>query len=410
MLVPRLRIIADDLSGAAECAAALARASRQAAPLVLSGEFPVDGSWSADTDSRALAASVAADSASQAVRRAAGRGTEPVLLFKKIDSTLRGNVAAELRATLADPGFVQAAVVCPSLPAQGRTLLGGVLHVHGQLQVDHAGKAVDVVRLLAAAEALPVLLRPSAGAGPDGVARELAAAIEAGARIVVVDALGDADLLRLARALLLARPTGRLLGVGAAGLANALAEQLLSPGGEDAPAPEPSGRDGPLLMVIGSFNAVTARQVDELAREPDVHLIRLDASLWLAGNRILADHIARAEARAENGQAVVLAVTGGVPQRSSRELVRCMAAAAGAMIRGASTLVLTGGDTARAVLDCLGIERLQVHGEIEPGICLCRESDHSPVFATKAGGFGDVGSLVRVLRYFRPTQTHPYRS
>ena len=63
--------------------------------------------------------------------------------------------------------------------------------------------------------------------------------------------------------------------------------------------------------------------------------------------------------------------------------------------------MLTGGDTARTVLERLGIERLQVIGELEPGICLSRQDSGGPAIVTKAGGFGDRHSLVRVLRYLR---------
>ncbi len=99
---------------------------------------------------------------------------------------------------------------------------------------------------------------------------------------------------------------------------------------------------------------------------------------------------------------MVLAATGVIPVESSRELVRCMAAGSASLIRQAAALVLTGGDTARAVLDGLGIEQLEVQGELEPGVCLSRSGPGGPVIVTKAGGFGDSRSLVRVLRHFRP--------
>ncbi len=144
-----LLVVADDLSGAAECAAALARAGRPA-PLVLHGDFPATGSWVADTDTRALPALVGSHIAADALRRAAGGRPDRPFLFKKIDSTLRGHVAAELGATLALPELVQLAVVCPTLPAQGRTLAKGVLHIHGQPQVDREGAPLELPKLLRA--------------------------------------------------------------------------------------------------------------------------------------------------------------------------------------------------------------------------------------------------------------------
>lgn len=405
-----LHILADDLSGAAECAAAVARAARSPAPLVLKGVLPTAGNWSADTDSRALSARAAADVAARALR-AASAGS-PAVLFKKIDSTLRGNVAAELRAILALRDLVDAVVVCPTLPSQGRTLRDGVLHIHGMPQMDRELRPLDLLKLLAAAGAQPLLLCPAHGSTAAGLAGELVASVRGGARILVVDAVDESDLRRLAQALVVARDGVRLLAVGAAGLARALADELLvSPQPADMPA-LPIPRAGPFVAVVGSFNSVTNRQVDELACEPDVHLVRLNASLWLTRSDLVDTELAKAAEQADRGKSIIVAATGALPVQSTRDLVQRMAAAAEPLIRRAAILVLTGGDTARTVLDRLGIERLQVLGELEPGICLSCDGADAPAIVTKAGGFGDGQSLVRVLRHFRATlhtQTDPER-
>jgi uncharacterized protein YgbK (DUF1537 family) len=144
---------------------------------------------------------------------------------------------------------------------------------------------------------------------------------------------------------------------------------------------------------------VTTQQVDELARQPDLHVARLDAATWLEDEATVAQVLATAQSCSANGDPVVLAVAGGVPSASTRTLVRRMAQAAEPLLHRASTLVLTGGDTARSVLDLLGVQQLQVLGELEPGICLSR--DGARFVVTKAGGFGDSQSLVRVLRHLR---------
>jgi 4-phospho-D-threonate 3-dehydrogenase / 4-phospho-D-erythronate 3-dehydrogenase len=105
-------VIADDLSGAVEVAAVLglrrisldAREVREAV---------------VDLDTRRLGPAEATARVRELVTRHDGER-----VFKKIDSLLRGNVAAEL-AVLRDP------VVVPALPVEGRTVRGGVLHVDG---------------------------------------------------------------------------------------------------------------------------------------------------------------------------------------------------------------------------------------------------------------------------------------
>jgi uncharacterized protein YgbK (DUF1537 family) len=393
-----LQVIADDLSGAAECAAALAQASVSPAPLVVKGPLPIGGNWVVDSDSRAQDAPVAAARVAAIVRHASAHREPGDLLFKKIDSTLRGHVAAELIAAFSVPGAVQAAIVCPALPTQGRSLRDGVLHVHGQPRLDAAGRPVDLMRLLAPVDERLLLLR-CAGQTAPGLARELLVVLERGTRVVVVDASDAEDLRRLALAIVIVSRTMQLLAVGAAGLAKALATELLQAGGPEHPMLAPSRDHPPIVAVIGSFSPVTTQQVDELARQPDLHVARLDAATWLEDEATVAQVLATAQSCSANGDPVVLAVAGGVPSASTRTLVRRMAQAAEPLLHRASTLVLTGGDTARSVLDLLGVQQLQVLGELEPGICLSR--DGARFVVTKAGGFGDSQSLVRVLRHLR---------
>ena len=394
-----LQVIADDLSGAAECAAALAQASVSPAPLVVKGPLPVGGNWVVDSDSRAQEAAVAAQRVAAIVRDASSHRASGDLLFKKIDSTLRGHLAQELRAVLDVPGAVQAAIVCPALPTQGRTLKDGVLHVHGAARQDACGLPVDLMKLLAPVDEGALLLRPAHGQTAAGLARELLSVLERGTRVIVLDAADAEDLRRLALAIVIVSRTARLLAVGAAGLCKALATELLQAGGPEHPMLAPSRDHPPIVAVVGSFSPVTTQQVDELATQPDVHVARLDAATWLSESAAVGQTVATAQACAERGDPVVLAVCGAAPATSSRALVQRMAQAAEPLLRHASTLVLTGGDTARSVLDNLGVERLQVLGELEPGICLSR--DGARFIVTKAGGFGDSQSLVRVLRHLR---------
>ncbi len=400
MLLPGLQVVADDLSGAAECAAALAPTARDGGVLVLRGPYPSSGSWVVDTDSRAQTAGEAAAVAAVALARA-GQGREPGhLLFKKIDSTLRGHVAAELRAALDVPGLARAAVVCPALPAQGRTLEGGVLHVHGEPLRQADGRALDLMAVLREVDATSVLLQPRARQGAADLTNALGEAIARGARAIAIDARNEDDLCAVASALSAHAMTQPLLAVGSAGLASVLAS-LLPRRAAAAQIPH-ADRDGACVMVAGSFSPVTQRQVDVLAQERDVHLVRLNATAWLGDPRTLEQAMRQAHRHAAQGLAVVLAACGTVPQASSRALVQRMAQAAEPLLHDASSLMLTGGDTARAMLDRLRVERLQVLGELEPGICLSRHGHGATSIVTKAGGFGDAQSLVRVLRHFRP--------
>ena len=383
MSVPTaLRLVADDLSGAAECAAVLAMATGRPAPLLFGDAEAGQGSYAVDTDGRESDAATAAQRTAVAVRRALQQTAgERVLVYKKIDSTLRGHIAGELEALLAEPGLFDAAVVCPALPEQGRTLRGGVLHVRGE-------PLKDLRELLRTADERVALIH--AGDKIDD-------ALAQGARLLAVDANDEADLDRLAVSLL--RSERRLLAVGSAGLAKALARRIFEARAAERDLPQ--ANSGPVVGVIGSFSPVAASQLDEIARDGRAAVVRLAPDVWLDTARA-AEAVEQARRHSREGRPVVLTTQDSpVPGSSSRALVQAMAAAAEPLLRTASTLLLTGGDTARAVLDRLDIDQLQVLGELEPGICLSRPSRaESPRIVTKAGAFGDPGALLRVIRRF----------
>ncbi|MBE0699979.1 MAG: four-carbon acid sugar kinase family protein, partial [Anaerolineaceae bacterium] len=118
-------IIADDLSGALDSGVQFARFGF-ATRLMLRNIEP----WPVvviNTASRELAPEDAARRCRQATRSLSGRK-----LYKKIDSTLRGQVGVEIEAVLAESGCTKA-VVCPAAPLQGRVVRGGQIYVNGVL-------------------------------------------------------------------------------------------------------------------------------------------------------------------------------------------------------------------------------------------------------------------------------------
>jgi len=126
-----LVIIADDLTGAGDSAAWLATIASVSVVLDGSGQWPDATVVAVDTDSRYLEPGLAAYRTADAVLRGHALGAT---IFKKIDSTLRGNVAVEVRAAseaLASVGDRPLVVVAPAFPGVGRTTLDGIVHVNG---------------------------------------------------------------------------------------------------------------------------------------------------------------------------------------------------------------------------------------------------------------------------------------
>src|SRR4051795_5587820 len=124
-------VVADDLTGAADGGVQLARAGYRTAVAFHGAPIARDGSGLdalvLDTDSRALAT----DSARARVRDAARAVAAAPIVLKKIDSTLRGHVGAEVAAALEASGR-RVAIVAPAFPAAGRTTEGGVQRLDGE--------------------------------------------------------------------------------------------------------------------------------------------------------------------------------------------------------------------------------------------------------------------------------------
>jgi 4-hydroxythreonine-4-phosphate dehydrogenase len=232
----------------------------------------------------------------------------------------------------------------PSFPAQGRIVRGARLDVNGKLS------SGDLRALLSKA-GLPAthVAAPSPAS--------LRAAMRIGARAFVCDAASDADLDRIARAGLALQP--RPLFVGSAGLARALARTL--PRRRAARRPAISRR--PVVTVVGSASAVSALQARQLARDPANILVQM---AWRR-----------------------------TPTRRDIPAVRRM----GRLVAQAAPrvhYVLTGGETARAVLAARKIRAFGLLGEVEPGVPFGMARDGT-LICTKAGAFGNPGTLMRCV-------------
>jgi len=128
----RLGVIADDLTGANDTGVQFARhGARTLVPLDwhdLAALGRAADVLVLNTNSRGLPADVAARRARVAAE--ALRKARVEAIYKKIDSTCRGNIGAELEAIL-DVYAVPLTVLAPSFPPAGRAVRDGVLTVKG---------------------------------------------------------------------------------------------------------------------------------------------------------------------------------------------------------------------------------------------------------------------------------------
>ena len=395
-----IAVIADDLTGAADTGVQLVHAGYRTAVFFRATEVLADDldAVAFDTDSRTMPAGFAA----KRVLEVAHLAREARVVYKKLDSTLRGNVAAELAAALggARRGRV---VVAPAFPAAGRTTVGGIQSVHG-VPVDETEMANDphtpvreahVPSLLADAFSSVGALGAGDLADPERVRRTLE-----DYECVVADADRDADLEALVRAV---PDPDRVLWAGSAGLALALGSVYPGPSAGAVGVQRVPVR--PVLVVVGSLSGVAREQVRRLVEEygevgvpvgggePNAVQKAVEtAREALAGGTCAVVH--SPEDRVASSESV-LGSLAEVAWRLSEE----------GLFEG---LVLTGGATAVGVARRLGDSGIRLEGEVETGVPMGTMIGPRPYpVVTKAGGFGGPDTLVGAVEALSGEERNP---
>jgi D-threonate/D-erythronate kinase len=329
--MPTLRLLADDLTGALDSAA---RFVPLVGPVpIMLREAPLPPTAAIDSATRECEPLAAAAT----VSRLAPHLRDADIAFKKIDSLLRGNLAACM------PHFDRC-VLAPAFPFQGRTTREGRQFLHGK----------DV------GTDLPSQLRAL------------------GLDIPLRDAETDADLAAIVaqhRAL-----RGRILWCGTAGLAGALTGQR--------PAPCPALRR-PILALVGSDHAMAAAQL--AATRPHLHRI---------GTGEVAAFAALARSLHAGAAAVCMALPGGMPRAEAARRIAAGFTSLLAALPPPGTLIVAGGETLRGLCNSLAVQRLDVDGELMPGVptSVLRGGDwDGQRVVSKSGAFGDAGLLARLL-------------
>lgn len=412
-------VIADDLTGANDTGVQFARQGLKT-EVLLEGT-PIGDSYDAeivvaDTNSRAVKSDLAYKLVQQAAEQAYNAGYRHY--YKKMDSTLRGNVGVEIKAIL-DLGYHEFALVMPAFPQNGRTTVGGHHLVQGvplaatEIAKDPKCPVTETV--------LPKLLEQQTGCkighiGINELNQEETIIIKAirsyiadGCKIITCDAWLEQHFELVARSVL--QVTDQVLWCGSAGLAECLPQVL---GWSESVL-----NKKPILVVAGSVSAVTRGQVERLLAK-GFKLIEIEVSEhlpWQSGSQLSC--LEEALASLAGGENVVLAsgydpssvekakAAGAELGLSSLEVSNCTAEILGqvgsAILRRQEVagVVLTGGDTAVSVCRALGVKGIRVLEEVVSGIpfgSMTTDEGKSLHVVTKAGAFGSADALVKAVR------------
>jgi 4-hydroxythreonine-4-phosphate dehydrogenase len=274
-------LVADDLTGAADACVKFVAQGFSGAVLLAPDRIPVSGDeaepdgvdvvdvLAINLDTRRLKDPAAARRRVRETARFA-RSAPPApasapapAIFKKIDSTLRGHVGAEIDEAMATFGCTHA-IVAPSFPAMGRIVRDGRLIVVTPPGSGAGGdRMVCDVPALLSRQGLRHLAAIRASATREPTQRTLAAeltdALASGARVLVCDAVAPHDLDRLVSAAsdAIATVGGHPLWVGSAGLASAVATRLARQTAPAAAATRPPSATAP--AQAGSHSSSSGR-------------------------------------------------------------------------------------------------------------------------------------------------------
>ena len=336
-------------------------------------------------------------------------------LFKycsTFDSTDSGNIGPVADALL-DALGAEFTIACPAFPTNARTIYKGYLFV-GDVLLSESGMRNHPLTPMTDPSLVRVLQRQTphkvglvehrtVAQGADAIRAAFDALRAAGTRHAVVDALTDADLMAIGRAL-----DGVPLLTGGSGVAMGLPENFRRAGLLTAAAVAEAPQVGGLAAVLsGSCSDMTNRQVAAMRAERPA--FALDPLAIAAGEDVAAAALAWAERHlAANPVLIYSTATPDSVQAVQAKLGRDAAGgmveaamgriAEGLVARGVRRLIVAGGETSGAVVTALKVPALRIGPEIDPGVPWT-EGLGSPrlALALKSGNFGGPDFFAKAL-------------
>jgi uncharacterized protein YgbK (DUF1537 family) len=346
-------------------------------------------------------------------------------IYKKIDSTLRGNVARETLAVL-DAMEGDAAVIVPAFPSEGRTTVGGY-HLLKGVPLERTDVARDPHSPIFQSH-IPTLLKQQVenpeiighiqlitvmkGAGP--ILMELNKLVKEGKKLIVVDAISTTDMEQIA--LSIEKSHFNLVPCGSAGLAQSLTKSWL-PDTKYQHIPKTMPKL-PVLIVSGSMATLSKSQIKKLAESDEFDSYVLELSLediikepseelikrileHLDTEKLVLVHVNVTE----NYEDEKLKEAGLDKEKVSVLITDYLAKLSEKVVKQKSLIFLTiGGETSYKCCNAIHSKQLQLIDEVEPAIPLCLDLDAQWI-VTKSGNFGSPNTLVNILKYFKQHQT-----
>jgi len=419
--MPELCVIADDLTGAFETGA-------QFAKLGIPTWMQFDSPFSAlrptgecevlvvNTESRHVDPEGAARRVYSVARNALDSGIE--YIYKKTDSTLRGNIGAELEALLHATGIPRIAFI-PAYPKANRYTIGGLQYI-GDTPIHQTSIGEDPLDPKTTSSIVEILgSQTQINIHTVDLDRQPAWPVPTGSGMMVFDCHGDQNLLKIG---LYVRDTNQLnITAGSSGFAEQLPD-LMEMKKRRVVAPV---ERRPLLVLNGSLSDVSLCQA-RYAREIGFNDVVIPSSVLFEKAEVsgyvgatmadkVADHLGSHKCVLlrtilQRSDLLGYFEQSRMDVRFQKHMYLSAADNMGILIREVLnrfadfTLVVFGGDTLRGVLTTLELEGLKLIDEIVTGVAVARYEwkDTHLYLVSKSGSFGQKDIIKEILGYFNP--------
>ena len=422
-----LGCIADDLTGGTDLSGILVNNSMRTVQMIGVPEGP----WPEDADAVVVALKSRTIPVEQAVAQslaalrwlqAAGCLQYYFKYCSTFDSTPKGNIGPVAEA-LMDALKTDFTIACSAFPATRRTIYQGYLFVGGVL-LNESGMQHHPLTPMTDANLVRVLQQQTkrrvglvnhgvVGAGADAMAERFAQLKRDGVGLAIVDAISDDDLSQIAAA-----AASLSLITGGSGLAQGLPRnfrqrRLLNTSAATSEAPAVHGFKA---VIAGSCSTATRKQVDVMrAQHP---AFRVDPMELANGDDVIGN--AAEWAASHVGKEPVLIYATAAPdevklaqtqlgvEESAALIENALSAIASKLFDlGVGRIIVAGGETSGAVLHALGVSRLSIGAEIDPGVpwttaTLSKPKGRALALALKSGNFGSPDFFLKAWNKLAP--------
>jgi len=339
-------------------------------------------------------------------------------IYKKLDSTFRGNIGAEISG-LMDSLEIKYSILVPAFPSNQRITKNGMVYVKDKLLAET--EVTDDPKTPVKESFIPKILSQqtdkSTGiinfddvkAGRECLKQKVQQYFNDNIQVIIIDALDDTDLDLIAS--VVTPMKDRSLFVGSAGFAEYLPKHLIT------------GKEKLSNVVIaGSVSEVTRKQIDYACKRLTIRLVEVEIGWLFTGEahkekaRIMdiiresahigEDIIIRS---APSRELVALSFEQGKEYGFTRfDVCETISLFLGDIARDIiqsiriGGILLTGGDTAIKTAQLLNSSGTIIHDEIQPGIpygYFIEKQYRDIIIVSKAGGFGNEEAIFQVLNF-----------